>query len=568
MKAIAEVLNWHLNSGIDVEETLFDVALVVLWRDGLLGDLDFDGICRNIESMSWSSSVVQSIMVQWQNELKNLNTKGKPAGLLHEIVNRLSKDDPIGMIYQSMVAEGGRSLIGSYYTPREIVRDAVSNLDKHQGRFLDPSCGTGIYLIEAIRQLHLTSEQVFGFDIDPIAIRIAKLNVLREFQYEDVPLNLQVLDSIGGIQVQDSLFRTNEMTDSFDFVATNPPWGSYTRIGVSLAPSSIRSSEASSLMIEKCLNFMRTGGEASFLLPESILKTSVHRDVRQLLLRHTKITRIVELGNAFPGVMSRVVRVDFIKEEQSVTTRKTEVIGQGHSHNVDTSRFLHNVDFVFDVGITDLDAEVLHALFDRNVQFLDERSDWAIGVVTGDNRRSVREEQSEGMIGVIKGSDVSPYFISPPQNFLYFEASKFQQVPKVEIFNAPEKLIYRFISNRLVFALDVKQQVTLNSANILIPRLEGISVRVALGFLNSTLFNYISMKKFDTNKVLKGNLKQLPFPELNPLCHNEIERLVQNQLDRNSECQEEIDEAVFKSFQVGESMVSHMQRETRKLWKN
>lgn len=54
----------------------------------------------------------------------------------------------------------------------------------------------------------------------------------------------------------------------------------------------------------------------------------------------------------------------------------------------------------------------------------------------------------------------------------------------------------------------------LNSANILIPELPSYPVTLVLAFLNSTVFQYIFMKKYATHKVLRGDLEELPFPLL------------------------------------------------------
>ena len=66
------------------------------------------------------------------------------------------------------------------------------------------------------------------------------------------------------------------------------------------------------------------------------------------------------------------------------------------------------------------------------------------------------------------------------------------------------------------FAYDDKQRLFLNSANILIPKLEEYSIKDVMAFLNSTLFQYIYKMKFNELKVLKGNLLELPFPFILP----------------------------------------------------
>lgn len=102
--------------------------------------------------------------------------------------------------------------------------------------------------------------------------------------------------------------------------------------------------------------------------------------------------------------------------------------------------------------------------------------------------------------------------ISDSENYINYTRENFQQVAPENIYRAKEKLVYKFISKKLIFAYDNKQRLFLNSANILIPKLENYTIKNVMTFLNSTLFQYIYTKKFNELKVLKGNLTELPFP--------------------------------------------------------
>ena len=79
---------------------------------------------------------------------------------------------------------------------------------------------------------------------------------------------------------------------------------------------------------------------------------------------------------------------------------------------------------------------------------------------------------------VAKGTDVKPFYLGKPAQYLLFDQEKFQQTAPEWKYRAKEKLVYRFISKRLVFAYDDKQSLTLNSANILIPNLDNIPINL------------------------------------------------------------------------------------------
>ena len=82
--------------------------------------------------------------------------------------------------------------------------------------------------------------------------------------------------------------------------------------------------------------------------------------------------------------------------------------------------------------------------------------------------------------------------------------------------------MYRFIAKYPIVAYDDKQCICLNSANILIPDLDGISIRSAASLLNSSLYRFYYSIKFTDIKVLKGNLQKLKFPKLTPQQDKEL----------------------------------------------
>ena len=147
---------------------------------------------------------------------------------------------------------------------------------------------------------------------------------------------------------------------------------------------------------------------------------------------------------------------------------------------------------------------------------------------------------------------LNKYFLSQASNFISFEPQKFQQVAPIEKYRAKEKLIYRFISNKLVFAYDDKQKLTLNSANILIPKIDNYPIKVILALFNSSLYQFIYSKKFNTIKVLRGNLEELPLPTLSEENYNKITKYI-DEIISSSKTHSQLDLLIFKLFDISES---------------
>ncbi|MBR2364363.1 MAG: N-6 DNA methylase, partial [Lentisphaeria bacterium] len=81
-------------------------------------------------------------------------------------------------------------------------------------------------------------------------------------------------------------------------------------------------------------------------------------------------------------------------------------------------------------------------------------------------------------------------------------------------YRTEEKLVYKFISPRPVFAYDNTGSLFLNSANILIPRIPEISIKSLLAILNSKVLAFYYSVNFGDLKILKNNLQTLPLPAL------------------------------------------------------
>jgi hypothetical protein len=108
--------------------------------------------------------------------------------------------------------------------------------------------------------------------------------------------------------------------------------------------------------------------------------------------------------------------------------------------------------------------------------------------------------------------------------------------------------VYKFVSGHLCFTYDDKQRLFLNSANILIPEVDGMSVKTVLAFLNSSLFNFLYVKRFNDLKILKGNLSTLPFPKITLEQDQQLASLVDRALNGDKEAQKEIDGMIIDLY--------------------
>ncbi len=547
------------NSYDEISTILFALAMRLLELRGEVS-FPFHGSLQFEEFHSWRRLSMREEMKSWYSTLNNRNSLKGYYEAFRSSIACTTNDDILGLVYQASTIEGERSTRGSYYTPLETVNKALSHIGVASSSFLDPCCGTGQYLLCAARLCGLSLDRLFGYDIDDLATRIARVNLLLEFPNEDSRPQIECLDAIRELATGDVFCTTNHFIGKIGSIATNPPWGAYKNILIPAHLSSvIRSHETFSLFIAKSISLLKPGGRLSLVLPESILRIRMHSDVRKLILSETIISCIAHLGRPFPSVFTKVIRLDLIKGNAN-PDHILEVEDSGKVHCVSQSRFLRNENFCFDEGITLSEDAIFSKLFSAKYRKLKYNADWALGIVTGNNKKYLVEQQTTGMEAIYRGSDIVKFCFLEPRSYVHFEPETFQQVARAEYYRAPEKLVYKFISKRLVFAYDNAQRLTLNSANILIPKFADMPIKVVMAFLNSDLFQYLFQKRFSTHKVLRGDLEELPFPVLSSKECDAVEKVV-DRIILGEDLILEMNNLIYKYYNLNDSEILQIQKE-------
>jgi len=131
--------------------------------------------------------------------------------------------DVLRDFYQDLVPEELRKSLGEFYTPDWLVEHAVNKLDYSdnkwlEARLLDPTCGSGAFLLEAIARKRRAAQEagwsaectlemlvttVWGFDLNPLAVQSSRANflmaiadLLRECKGKDIEIPVLLADAI------------------------------------------------------------------------------------------------------------------------------------------------------------------------------------------------------------------------------------------------------------------------------------------------------------------------------------------------------------------------------------
>jgi hypothetical protein len=456
----------------------------------------------------------------------------------------IDERDLLGLLYQCFLLEGEKNRKGSYYTPYVVALNMVQGLDFSKNQtFFDPCCGSGAFIL-ALEGA--SPNQIFACDNDPVAVMIAKINMLLKYKTEIFEPQIVYCDYLN------HYYNSFGTYISYDYIVSNPPWGAviFDKNG-----NQITTRESFSYFFEKAFSQLADDGLIRFLLPESVLNVKTHKNFRKFLLEITDIQSITLCDGAFSGVQTKYIDIESRRTRRALSQQdeiritswdKACLIRNERKIKKACFHLTNNLNFSF---LSDSEFEKVQKILSKGKYTLKD-SIWGLGIVTGDNKKHLKTRLGRGFEPIYTGKEIEAYTLKAPKYFIKYKRADYQQVAKDEIYRADEKLVYKFISKNLVFAYDDSKSLVLNSANILIPRILGMSVKTVLAFLNSSLYKFLYKSLFGEIKILKGNLIELPFPEISPDTDKKLTKLVDEVLKGNKDAMQLIDNEIDVIFNV------------------
>lgn len=468
-----------------------------------------------------------------------------------------NEGDLLGLVYQCIQTEGEKNIKGSYYTPKKVVQSMVSDIKlKPNDKVLDPCCGSSAFLLNIP---NIKPKQIFGSDIDPIAVMISRVNYFLKFpKTTNSPkiYEADFLESLSLLNMQENDFQKNINSNSFDYIITNPPWGAVSTNN-HFSSKNILSGEMFSLFLVKSFESLKDGGNMRFLLPQSILNVKTHQDIRKYLLKTTNLKEIRLHPGSFSGVMTQYISLEAEKNKKTAST--FTIIDNKNEYRIEKKSLTAQNHFVINT-IDSTDREILDKVFSKKKYDLSS-SIWALGIVTGNNKEKLFDRPRVGFEPIFTGKEIMPFKLKDAKKYIHYDRSNFQQVAKDEIYRADKKLVYKFISKKLVFSIDDSGQLFLNSANILIPQVPNMSINSVAAFLNSELYQYLHKKMFGEIKILKSSLLALPFIEITAKQDEELSSKVENILQSDREDYPDLQKYIYNLFDIDDYQINHIKGE-------
>ena len=289
--------------------------------------------------------------------------------------------DAKGRAFETFMNSFFRGNFGQYFTPREIVKFIVDVLPiNHKSVVLDTSCGSGGFLLYALNKVRQQADEwypnyktnikqypkhfnhwhdfaeknLYGIEINEQISRAAKMNMII---HDDGHTNVITSDGLlSPEEIQKNTENKGFKYNHFDFIITNPPFGSIVRqtekaylkeyklgkkeedwLAVKSAPETVRENQSTEvLFIEQCYNFLKAGGYLAIVIPDGILTNSSLQYVRDHIEEIFRIVAVISMPQtAFAangaGVKSSVL---FLKKYTEDETQQIRDLKQNSKHSL------------------------------------------------------------------------------------------------------------------------------------------------------------------------------------------------------------------------------------------
>ena len=259
-----------------------------------------------------------------------------------DIINKVGRKDLIevslGELYNNFTTNNEKKLLGQVYTPRDIVKEMVSNSITSEDiisnpcfKAIDPACGGGYFLIEVYNRIEkiiienydkiircneeveyelkkgihkfILKHNIWGTDIDGFAIYMTRFSLSVKGEITDT--NIIELDSL--------LDKGSYLKEkSFDLVISNPPYVGHKqinkkyRLSLSKIYGDVYSDKGdiSYCFFKKGYELLKESGKLSFITSRYFLESPSGKELRRFLDEKFYLTGIVDFygENVFKGI--------------------------------------------------------------------------------------------------------------------------------------------------------------------------------------------------------------------------------------------------------------------------
>ena len=326
-------------------------------------------------------------------------------------------------------------------------------------------------------------------------------------------------------------------------------------------------------MIHKGMELLNKEGILSYIIPNTLLTQDYYKDTRKLLLDKHSLIEIVDFeGMQFDNAV--VENITFFagathRDDYNVKVFRGIEKRFIFYKNINVQKFMKQGNYAFNI----YSNEFIDNLFENAKPLSTYCNINQAIALKGDKSISVKDEYKEGYYKLLDGRNINKYVINWSGKYLDYSLDRIHSCKRKDIFEAPEKIMFRRVSSTLIATYDTEQYYALNTIVVVTLKKDNIDLKYILALLNSKLYNYIYSKKFKSTKKVFSEIQARSIGELpvkrNNLLEADISRIVDKILEKKkndiqadiSDLEKQIDKIVYSIYELDSDGIAKVEEE-------
>ena len=433
----------------------------------------------------------------------------------------------------------------------------------HQITIVDPACGSGAFLNEALNFLidehkyideleakltgssiafayhseSILENNLFGVDLNEESVEIAKLSLWLRTAEPNRKLN----DLSNNIKCGNSLIDDPEIAGNkafnwekefpqifakggFDVVIGNPPYvdnrgfdKNVLNYLYSIYPNSFKKAGTEkfkttklnliALFIELNNKILKVNGLTSFIFHKNIFKTNSYTSIREYILNNYDILLLTDWGaGQFQDVVAETAT--FVLRKGSIVDDKIKIeffnINNKFLENEQNqSSFKNSYEFIFGIYATSNDRNLLYKI-EKKSKILENFVHINNGIVTGNDKKYLSFNCENNFYKkAVRGKDIKRYSRLSENEYIFYKKDELLRARDENIFLANEKLIMQMINIHFIITYDNEKYYNLGTTYAITKKENSkTDLKYLLSILNSELIKFYYLKKFTNESSL------------------------------------------------------------------
>jgi adenine-specific DNA-methyltransferase len=296
------------------------------------------------------------------------------------------------------------------------------------------------------------------------------------------------------------------------------------------------------------VELLKQKGVITYIIPNTILTQDYYKETRKYLLEKTTLTQIVSY-NELPFENAVVENITFfalktVKPDYSIKHFIDNLSIIEFDTEKSKKEFCKSETFSFNFKSNEITEKIC-----QNTTPLGNLCNINQAIaLKGDKSLSLRESNPKGkFFKLLDGRNINKYQVQWAGVYLDYNLDRIHSGKSKEVFTSKEKLLFRRVSSKLIFAYDNEQYFALNTivAVNLISN-QDFQLKYLLGILNSSLMDYYYVNKHKSTKTLFSEIQARSVGEL-PIkkAKSEYQKSVSTMADYILQLKKDVNDSTF-----------------------